>query len=140
MKTLFAKIMLVAALTLAVAPVAVLAAGTTFTTQQTELCTSAGNKVLQDAGGNDYCATKDGKTLAGGANNIVPTIINLLLYVAGAIAVIVIIFGGIRYVISTGDAARIKSAKDTILYAVIGLIVAILAYAIVNTVIFQLGG
>jgi hypothetical protein len=67
-------------------------------------------------------------------------IVNLLLYIAGAIAVLVIIYGGIRYITSTGDATRIKQAKDTVLYAVVGLIVAILAYAIVNTVVFQLGG
>jgi hypothetical protein len=62
-------------------------------------------------------------------------IVNLMLYLAGAIAVIVIIYGGIRYVTSTGDAARVKAAKDTIMYAVVGLIVALLAYAIVNFVV-----
>jgi type IV secretory pathway VirB2 component (pilin) len=61
-------------------------------------------------------------------------IIGTLLQVAGAVAVVIIIIGGITYVTSNGDAARVKQAKDTILYAVIGLIVAILAYAIVNYV------
>jgi hypothetical protein len=46
-----------------------------------------------------------------------------------------IIFGGIRYVTSTGDASRVKSAKDTVMYSVVGLIVAMLAYTIVNFVI-----
>ena len=68
----------------------------------------------------------------------VATITNVLLYVTGAIAVIVIIIGGLRYVTSTGDATRIKQAKDTILYGVVGLIVAILAYAIVRFVEIQL--
>lgn len=62
-------------------------------------------------------------------------IINTMLYVLGILAVIMIIFGGIRYVTSTGDASRVKGAKDTITYAVVGLIVAVLAYAIVNFVI-----
>lgn len=60
------------------------------------------------------------------------TIANVLIFLIGAIAVIMLIFGGLRYVISSGDAARVKAAKDTILYAVIGLVVAILAYAIVK--------
>lgn len=63
------------------------------------------------------------------------TIVNILLYVLGAIAVVMIVIGGIRYTTSNGEASQIKSAKDTILYSVIGLIVAIMAYAIVNFVV-----
>ena len=62
-------------------------------------------------------------------------IVNIMLFIIGAIAVIMIIYGGIRYVTSGGDSSSVKAAKDTILYAVIGLIVAILAYAIVNFVV-----
>jgi hypothetical protein len=62
-------------------------------------------------------------------------VVNIMLYILGAIAVIIIVFGGIRYVTSTGDSGRVKAAKDTITYAVVGLIIAILAYAIVNFVI-----
>ncbi|MDX2776378.1 pilin [Streptomyces caniscabiei] len=62
-------------------------------------------------------------------------IVNVMLYILGAIAVIMIVIGGIRYATSGGDSSSIKGAKDTILYAVIGLIVAILAYAIVNFVL-----
>ena len=65
----------------------------------------------------------------------VQAIISTLLFAIGVIAVIMIIIGGIRYTLSNGDASQIKSAKDTILYAVIGLIVAMLAYAIVNFVV-----
>ncbi len=65
----------------------------------------------------------------------IQTVVNVLLFVLGAIAVIVIIIGGIRYTTSNGDAGAIKGAKDTILYAVVGLIVAILAYAIVSFVL-----
>lgn len=79
-----------------------------------------------------------GVTNAGGGGNSLKledglkTIVNVLLFVLGAIAVIMIIIGGIRYATSNGDASATKSAKDTVLYAVVGLIVAILAYAIVN--------
>ena len=64
-------------------------------------------------------------------------IINVLLFVIGAIAVIMIILGGIRYVLSNGDSSQITSAKNTVLYSVIGLVVALLAYAIVNFVVAQ---
>ncbi len=65
----------------------------------------------------------------------IQTIVNVLLYILGAIAVVMIVIGGVRYTTSNGDSGNIKTAKDTILYAVIGLIVAILAYAIVNFVL-----
>jgi hypothetical protein len=62
-------------------------------------------------------------------------VVNVLLYILGAIAVIMIVIGGIRYTTSNGDAGSTKSAKDTVLYAVVGLIVAVMAYAIVNFVV-----
>ncbi len=55
-----------------------------------------------------------------------------LLVVLGMIAVIMIVIGGIRYATANGDQSAIKSAKDTILYSVIGIVVAIFAFAIVN--------
>jgi uncharacterized membrane protein YjfL (UPF0719 family) len=48
-----------------------------------------------------------------------------------------IIVGGIKYVISNGDSSKVKSAKDTIMYSVVGLVVALLAYAIVKFVLTQ---
>lgn len=67
----------------------------------------------------------------------IKTIVNILLYILGAIAVVMIVIGGVRYTTSNGDSGAIKSAKDTILYSVIGLVVAILAYSIVNFVLTQ---
>jgi hypothetical protein len=64
-------------------------------------------------------------------------VVNILLFILGAIAVVMIIIGGIRYATSNGDSSQIKTAKDTILYAVVGLIVAIMAYAIVGWVVQQ---
>ena len=80
-------------------------------------------------------ANVGGKTAS--VSEIIMTIVNVLLFILGAIAVIMIIIGGIRYTISQGDSGAITSAKNTILYAVIGLVVALLAYAIVNFVITQ---
>lgn len=80
------------------------------------------------------CSSKGDK-----ADSLVKTVVNTLLYVLGAIAVIMIVVGGIRYTTSNGDANSIKSAKDTILYSVIGLVVAMMAWAIVNFVVTQFG-
>lgn len=66
---------------------------------------------------------------------IVQTIINIILAVVGVIAVIMIIFGGIQYSTSAGDSGKVKKAKDTILYGIIGLVIALLAFAIVNFVL-----
>ena len=46
-----------------------------------------------------------------------------------------LIIGGIRYVVSGGDSGAVTSAKNTILYAIVGIVVAILAYALVNFVV-----
>lgn len=81
---------------------------------------------VNSVGGNNA-----GSTLNQGIKNI----INVLLYVIGSVAVIMIVIGGLRYVLSGGDSSSTKGAKDTILYAVVGLVVAIFAYAIVNFVI-----
>lgn len=83
---------------------------------------------VSGVGGGDSASQDDLK-------NDIKTIVNVMLFILGAIAVIMIIVGGIRYTTSNGDAQQTKGAKDTILYAVVGLVVAILAYAIVNFVI-----
>lgn len=77
-----------------------------------------------------------------GNSGIFKTITNTLLFVLGAISVIMIIVGGLRYVVSGGDSSAVNAAKNTILYAIVGVIVAILAYAIINFVIgsFTNGG
>lgn len=72
-----------------------------------------------------------GKGLLGSFANIS----NTLIFVVGAVAVIMVIIGALRYVLSNGDSAGIKSAKDTILYALIGVAVAMLSYALVAFVI-----
>ena len=65
-------------------------------------------------------------------------IINTLLVILGSVAVIMIIIGGIRYAVSNGDQAQITAAKNTILYSIVGIVVAIMAGAIVNFVISRL--
>lgn len=67
--------------------------------------------------------------------NLIKNVINLLSIAVGTVSVIMIIIGGFRYVISSGDSSATKSAKDTIMYAVIGLAVVIFAQTIVRFVI-----
>lgn len=87
------------------------------------------NQALTDIG-----STGSSKTSVG---SIIKTVVNILLFVLGAICVIMIVVGGIRYATSQGDQSGVQAAKNTILYAVIGLIVAIAAYAIVDFTIGQ---
>jgi hypothetical protein len=62
-------------------------------------------------------------------------ITNVIIFIVGAAAVIMVIVGGLMYVFSGGTGENTKRAKDTVLFAIIGLVVAILSYAIVNFVI-----
>jgi len=70
-----------------------------------------------------------------GDGGIFETISTVLLFIIGAVSVIMLIIGGIRYTISQGDSSAVTSAKNTILYSIIGLVVAILAYAAVKFVV-----
>jgi len=70
-------------------------------------------------------------------SDVVATVVNVLLFIIGIISVIVIIVGGIMYTVSAGDSGQVTKAKNTILYAVVGLAVAFFAYAIVNWVVLR---
>lgn len=65
---------------------------------------------------------------------------NTLLFILGIAAVIVIVIGGLRYATANGDPQKITSAKNTIMYAVVGLIVAVMAWAIVTFVVTSVAG
>jgi hypothetical protein len=83
------------------------------------------------AGGGDGCQEPTGTNV----NSIVATVVNILSFVVGVAAVIMIIIGGLRYVTSNGDSNSINTAKNTILYAIIGLVVVALAQVIVQFVL-----
>ncbi|NTW61888.1 hypothetical protein HGB25_00510 [Candidatus Saccharibacteria bacterium] len=100
------------------------------------------------------CSPSDTTGICGGANATVddpssaPTlfgngslfknITNTALYIIGALSVIMLIYGGIRYTISMGDSKNVEAAKSTIIYAIMGVVVALLAFAIVNFVLTSL--
>ena len=88
--------------------------------------------------GAECAAPKDAAKDLFGENSIFQIVTNILLFLIGAISVIMLIIGGIRYVVSGGDQNAITSAKNTILYAIIGIIVAFLAFAAVRFVTEQL--
>lgn len=62
-------------------------------------------------------------------------IINVVVGVIGFVAVVMIIMGGISFAISQGDSSKVTKARNTILYGVVGLVIALLAFAIVNFVL-----
>lgn len=82
---------------------------------------------------NDVCSKK-GDT---DANPLIVSVVNLLLYIVGIVAVIMIIVGGMKYLTSSGDSGKVTSAKNTVVYAVVGLLVAIFSWVIVNLIVKQ---
>jgi hypothetical protein len=84
-------------------------------------------------GGNTDCGTAVENE--GAVGGILETAINLFSMVVGVISVIMIIVGGLKYIISMGDGGNVKSAKDTILYAIIGLVIVVMAQIIVRFVL-----
>ena len=87
-------------------------------------------------GGKD-CARNDEQpeNLFSGDGSVFQTVTSVMLFLIGAISVVMLIYGGIRYTISQGDSTAVTNAKNTIMYAVIGIVIAILAFAIVNFVV-----
>lgn len=63
---------------------------------------------------------------------IITGILNSIIAISGLVAVIYVVIGGVNYMTSSGDAAKLEKAKKTILYATIGLVISVLAFAIVN--------
>lgn len=79
----------------------------------------------------------------GGGNTLVASITDILsavIGVLGIVCVVVMIIGGVTYMTSSGDAGKVKKGKDTILYGLIGLVICVLAFALVNWVIGSILG
>ncbi len=83
----------------------------------------------------ELCANSKSSTTLFGAGGIWNRILSTITFVIGSIAVLMIIIGAIRYAISSGDQSAVTGAKNTILYAVIALVIAVMANAIVNFVL-----
>lgn len=115
---------IIATLALLVGIAAPLAVATpVYASNESALCEGSGGTWRNGA-----CTSADGRTVTGTLQQLT----DVLIFLIGAIAVIMIIIGGLRYVTSSGDQSALASAKNTILYSVVGLIVAFMAYAIVR--------
>ncbi|MDR1032534.1 MAG: pilin [Candidatus Nomurabacteria bacterium] len=101
--------------------------------QSKAICTDA--SVPADAK-KDVCAELGGDTHA--LDKPVANAINAMLFIIGILSVGMIIFGGITYASSAGDSSKLTTAKNAIMYAIIGLVVALTAFVIVNFVIDRL--
>ncbi len=99
--------------------------------------TYANTSILDKINTSEVSGLSDGEIDVSG---LVTKGLNYLMYAVAVISVVMIIFGGIRYATSGGNAEKVKSAKNTILYAVVGLAVALLALVIVKFVETTAGG
>lgn len=122
---------LLAAITIMAVPVAVPAA--VFAQDNIQNCLAGGTSL--DVGTGAGCPTADTKVGTDRINSIVKTIVNIFSAIVGIVSVIMIIFGGFKYITSGGDSGNVSAAKNTIIYAVIGLVVVALAQFIVQFVL-----
>lgn len=95
-----------------------------------EICTGDFDDLAKQAAG---CEVGDVQV-----GNVAQNIINVVIAVLGIVAVIFVIIGAVQYMTSQGDPGKTKKAKDTILYAILGVVLAGLAFAIVNFVLGNL--
>lgn len=97
---------------------------------QPGLCSGA-ELQFSEGGGNCDAAGASGDRL----NQLIRDVINILSVIVGIVAVIMIIFGGLKYITSGGESSNVSSAKNTIIYAIVGLVVVALAQFIVRFVL-----
>lgn len=135
-KRLLSATLLVLSLVVSVFPVQVAA----YDTYNGVDCGAGGVTVTQahDPASSAVCTSKTSKDPLTGSDGVLAKIINIVSVIAGAAAVIIIIIGGLRYVTSNGDSAKISSAKNTVINALIGIIIIILAKAIIDFVLVKI--
>jgi hypothetical protein len=102
------------------------------------LCQGANLQISDNPGGVGSCSN-NGESVTDKVNRILKRIVNFLSAIIGVVAVIMIIFGGFRYITSGGSDNTVTSAKNTILYAVIGLVIVALAQLLVRFVVKLIG-
>lgn len=122
-------------LSVAAAVMTVIGLGSVAAISPAAYATNAGDQFL---GSVTPSGMPGGSDAEDGLLNIVQTIINVIIGVVGIIAVVMMIVGGISFITSQGDTNKVTKARNTILYGVVGLIVALLAFAIVNFVLSSL--
>ena len=104
----------------------------------TNVSAQAANSVVKKGIKTATTADMENKSIAG-EGGLISILINFLLWAVGILSVAMIIFSGFRYITSAGDAAKTKSAQTALTYSIVGLIVAVFAWAIVNIVLDRIG-
>lgn len=122
---------LLTAATLVAVPLAVPAVVSAQTIQD---CLSQGT-ALNANGNGDSCTPADTAQGTNKINGLIKTIINIFSLIVGVVAVIMIIVGGLRYITSGGDSNNVSAAKNTIIYALLGLVVVALSQFVVQFVL-----
>jgi hypothetical protein len=100
-------------------------------------CSHTANQVAQGAEqavGNQVNCNDPGNGLSG-LGNIAKKIVDIFSVLVGIVAVIMIIYGGFRYITSGGDSGSVGNAKNTLIYAIVGLVIVALAQVIVRFVL-----
>ncbi|MEX1058989.1 MAG: pilin [Candidatus Saccharimonadales bacterium] len=117
------------------APLAVVGVASAQDEIQGNLCKGADKLVLDPVTGAQSCASQIvGKS---DLNSFITKVVNIISIIVGVVAVIMIIVGGFRYIASGGKAESVQGAKNTILYALIGLVIVALSQIIVRFVLKQ---
>lgn len=121
---------------LIVAFAAVIVAGSVYAAPTIENCIKEGSTLdVTSAGSNCGNQTLDGTT---GINALIVSFINIFSIVVGVVAVIMLMYGGFRYITSGGDSGNVSNAKNTIIYAIVGLVIVFAAQGIVQFVLSKL--
>lgn len=97
------------------------------------LCTGSTNASQENV--SNSCASSGVNSSS--LTNLAKTVTKWFSIIVGAISILMIIYGGFRYITSGGDSSRVGSAKNTLIYAIVGLIIVALAQVIVNFVLTQ---
>lgn len=108
-----------------------------FATATTEIALANTKTQVQD-GVKEVGGPNSGDTSGDQVTVVIKNVIGIISFLVGLVAVLMIVIAGFRFVTSNGDAGTVSSAKNTIIYAVIGLIITIMAYAIVNFILDNL--
>jgi hypothetical protein len=127
---------LLAGVILIAVPVALPAAA--FAAADISNCLATGSGLSVDAGANCTAPSTAGGTTK--INNLITDVVNIFSAVVGVVSVIMIIVGGFQYITSGGDSGKVSTAKTTIIYAIVGLVVVAFSQFLVQFVLNKVAG
>lgn len=102
------------------------------------ICNPDGDPATADAIDPVACAISGKDAAQSTVASIISDIVQTLVFIVGGLSVLMVVIGGLMYVLSGGDGNNTKRAKDAILYAIIGLVVALVAQGLVTFVISRI--